>query len=332
MKKFISKPFLFLIFIFSISISSQETIRINNVSLEIIEKTSNNITSISYFLSEKDQKKICKGKIECNRENRKFWEVFGTRKDKTNNILLSSCSSRSLYDLDRNIHGDNWNESRVGVTYRCTNSFSALVEEKVANENVINFRGEDTIKINDLSIAIKTKLIDGCRYKVLSFSGPINEDSTEVIERLLNSIENCTEKNLKEEIPLFVFMNSGGGLLKDGFLIGRLFKDNNVYTVVPRGATCASSCTTAFLGGTKRFMQDASTLLFHAPYTKQINQYGKVGINCQSNNQNLEQYYMEMLGSGDGDFLYQRTMDFCSARDGWKINRGASRLFGIIEN
>lgn len=317
-------------FIFSINIFSQETIRISNVDLEVIKETSDNITRISYFLSEKDKKRICKGKFECSKKNSKFWDVFGSNKNKTNKTLLSTCSSRNLYYIDRDVR--DWYESRVGITYNCINSFTGLVEKKVANEPFINFVTEDTIVINDLRIRIGTKLIDGCRYKALYFSGLINEDSTEAIERLLKSIENCTDKNLKEEIPLFVYMDSGGGLLKDGFLIGKLFSENNVYTVVPNNKTCASSCTAVFLGGTKRFMQDESMLLFHAPYTKQMNQYGKVGINCQSNNQNLEQYYMEMLGSDDGNFLYKRTMDFCSARDGWKINKGASRLFGIIDN
>ena len=316
-------------FIFSINIFSQETIRISNVDLEIIKETSDNIIRISYFLSEKDKKRICNGTSQCSNNNSKFWDVCGIKNDK-NKTLPSACSSRNLYYIDRIVH--DWYESRVGITYNCINSFTGLVEKKVANERYINFVNDDNIVINDLRINIGRKLIDGCWYKALFFSGPINEDSTAVIERLLQSIENCTDKNLKEEIPLFVFMDSGGGLLKDGFLIGKLFSENNVYTVVPKDKTCASSCTAVFLGGTKRFMQDESMLLFHAPYTKQINQYGKVGINCKSTNQNLEQYYMEMLGSDDGNFLYKRTMEFCSARDGWKINKGASRLFGIIDN
>ena len=328
MKKYISKSFLSLMFIFSINIFSQETIRISNVDLEIIKETSDNIIRISYFLSEKDKKRICKGKVQCSKKNNKFWDVFGIKNDK-NKTLPSTCSSRNLYYIDRDVH--DWYESRVGITYNCINSFTGLVQRKVLNERPIDFVTDDTIVINDLRIRIGKKLIDGCWYKALFFSGPINEDSTAVIERLLQSIENCTDKNLKEEIPLFVFMDSGGGLLKDGFLIGKLFSENNVYTVVPSDTTCASSCTAVFLGGTKRFMKYKSMLLFHAPYTKQMNQYGKVGINCQSNNQNLEQYYMEMLGSDDGNFLYKRTMDFCSARDGWKINEGAARLFGIID-
>ena len=39
---------------------------------------------------------------------------------------------------------------------------------------------------------------------------------------------------------------------------------------------------------------------------------------------------MEMLNEDDGDFLYERTMDFCSNKSGWTLNDDAARLFGII--
>ena len=74
-------------------------------------------------------------------------------------------------------------------------------------------------------------------------------------------------------------------------------------------------------------------LLFHAPYTYgAVNRYSDSrSINCSDIGQVLEQeiYYVKFLGAKDGEFLLDRTLDFCSAEVGWSINVDAAKLFGI---
>lgn len=312
------------ILLFSINILADQKVLINGFNFKVEEVVKDgNITEVSYYLSDKDRKKLC-GSSYCGD---KFERVINP---KTSKVLRSTCISRGLYDLS-NFSYRYSSYERVGTVYRCSD-LKVVIETKIPNIDIDKelWKG-NKIKINNLEITKLKRFFNGCNYNYLHFSGPVNQDTTEVIKRLLKTTKRCIDKNSGEEAPIFVFMSSGGGLLKDGFSIGKLFKDNNVNTIVPSSVICASSCTTAFLGGNKRFMGRNSTLLFHAPYKTQRNQYGKVGINCQLNNQDLENHYVQMIGNEDGDFLYKRTMDFCSASDGWKINEEAAKLFGIID-
>jgi hypothetical protein len=104
-----------------------------------------------------------------------------------------------------------------------------------------------------------------------------------------------------------------------------LFRREGVQTRVTYGAKCFSSCATAFLGGRYRDITGDGQLLFHAPYTP--NSFGV--INCQSNNNELQRYFVNMIGDENGKIVYDRTMQNCSANDGWTINADAARLLGI---
>ena len=229
---------------------------------------------------------------------------------------------------------DIWQKKEVIID--CTSStldyVDYIVDGDAYTRSQSDMRLEEEILINELSIertSISVKGTSNCggKYNFISFSGPVDEDTTEVFKRFLSKIPRCLD-SFNNEIPLIVFMDSGGGLLKDGFAIGRLLRNNNVFSKVV--GMCASSCATAFLGANKRYMSGGSKLLFHAPYKVNQSYYGKQYINCQSINDSLREYYMEMLNEDDGDFLYERTMDFCSNKSGWTLNDDAARLFGII--
>jgi len=163
----------------------------------------------------------------------------------------------------------------------------------------------------------------------LEVSGPINSDTPLIIERLLKNIENepnpCTSRSNGKKFSTVVYLSSGGGYLDDGLSLGRLFRRENVQTRVTYGAKCFSSCATAFLGGRWRDITGDGQLLFHAPYTS--SSYGV--INCQSNNNELQSYFVNMIGDENGKIVYDRTMRNCSANDGWTINADAARLLGI---
>lgn len=164
------------------------------------------------------------------------------------------------------------------------------------------------------------------RCEILEVVGEIGPDSTAVMERLLPKLNKCRKKDGSYE-PNFVFLSSGGGLLKDGYRLGELFKQHQVVTVVPPGQICASSCAIAFLGGIQRRMMKGSTLLFHAPYTK-----SGIAIDCKDRGQvtDLKMYYQKVLGNQDGAFLLDRTMSYCDKANGWTLNADGAEIFGIV--
>jgi hypothetical protein len=44
----------------------------------------------------------------------------------------------------------------------------------------------------------------------------------------------------------------------------------------------------------------------------------------------LRRYYIARIGDEDGELLFNRTMKYCSNKNGWRLNRDAAGLFGIL--
>jgi hypothetical protein len=63
-----------------------------------------------------------------------------------------------------------------------------------------------------------------------------------------------------------VEFRSKGGRLLAGIRIGAQIRAKRFNTVVPDGAQCASACALAWLGGTRRFVGEASSVGFHTAY------------------------------------------------------------------
>jgi hypothetical protein len=61
------------------------------------------------------------------------------------------------------------------------------------------------------------------------------------------------------------FASEGGALLA-GIRVGTMIRQKHFSTLVPDGATCASACAVAWLGGTKRFVGRGANVGFHAAY------------------------------------------------------------------
>jgi hypothetical protein len=134
-------------------------------------------------------------------------------------------------------------------------------------------------------------------------------------------------------MPVTVSLQSGGGLLNDGYAMGETFRDYGVTTAIENGEVCASSCAVAFLGGGKRVVEDKGVIMYHAPYFNGRNEYGKRDIDCEVGEDalaELNSYYREMTDKETGDRIYERTMWYCSAEDGWVVTGGsAAELYGI---
>ena len=161
----------------------------------------------------------------------------------------------------------------------------------------------------------------------LELDGAIGPDSTAAMEKLLNRVARCQTDSAGNWLSTTVYLNSGGGLLRDGFRLGKLFREHQVHTIITGGQRCSSSCAIAFLGGYWRQMAADAQLLFHAPYVH----LDQRSIDCSDSGQvgELKKYYVSVLNQSDGEFLHQRTMDYCSVSSGWSLNRDAADLFNI---
>ena len=184
-------------------------------------------------------------------------------------------------------------------------------------------------KINKLMVRHVKKVAPHCVggfAEHIEIAGEIGPDSTAALERLLPQVKQCEAVSGGSKYSPMAYLSSGGGHLKDGYALGELFREYEITTIVTGGQKCASSCAIAFLGGLYRHMAFDAELLFHAPYTT-----NGIAINCEDKGQvaGLKDYYQQNLGQSDGQFLHERTMSYCSAEDGWTLNKDGAKLLGI---
>ena len=167
-------------------------------------------------------------------------------------------------------------------------------------------------------------------HHTIEIDGPINKDTSFALEKIYKELPECVNKNNRSVVKS-VYMNSYGGTLDDGYAIGNLFRKYGASTKISEGQVCASSCAVAFLGGAYRSVNFDGKLLFHAPYIK--SEYGRLACVDKKSAaaEKLKSYYIYNLGNS-GERLFDRTMDYCSQSDGWTIDKGAAKLFGITNN
>jgi ATP-dependent protease ClpP protease subunit len=186
------------------------------------------------------------------------------------------------------------------------------------------------IQVSNLQVRLvefpDRRCVNNYRYHI-ELNGEIGPDSTYVIENILDRIEPCVQKDSGRQLSILMYMNSGGGLLKDGYSLGRMLRDYEIETYIAGNQVCASACAVAFLGGKFRHVAPSGQLLFHSPYT--YSQSGKISCASKSDSTDLKKYYQEMLNELDGNRLYARTMDYCSTSNGWTVNMDAAEIFNI---
>lgn len=186
------------------------------------------------------------------------------------------------------------------------------------------------LRIRQVRIKNQDQCISGYRDE-LQLDGEINSDSTFIVEKLLVEIPKCLDKTDHKKVATGIYMNSGGGLLKDGFKLGIILRQQGVSASVIEGQVCASSCAVAFLGAQFRTVSGTGVLSFHSPY-----QNSGIGINCASitESSELKRYFEGMLGglsgpNSKGQVLFDRAMSYCSSSAGWTINGDAAKIYGI---
>lgn len=67
-----------------------------------------------------------------------------------------------------------------------------------------------------------------------------------------------------EEPIRTIYLNSGGGLVKDAFELAQFIRDNSITTVVREHATCASACTLLFQAGVERIAHKKARFMYHS--------------------------------------------------------------------
>ena len=220
-------------------------------------------------------------------------------------LLLNSCGETPRHNILGTTYG--WDDS--------AGEFSILLDAKI-----------DKLRIRHVRHTSSESSCDSGHRDHLEIEGAIGPDSTAAVERLLPELHECTYPG--GSYSNIVYLSSGGGLLEDGYAMGRLFKRYEMNTYITGGQQCASSCAIAFLGGTYRSMAYDAELLFHAPYVS-----NGIAIDCSDYGQvdELKKYYQANLGYKDGEYLLERTMDYCSNSSGWTLNADGAKLFGILK-
>lgn len=162
----------------------------------------------------------------------------------------------------------------------------------------------------------------------LELDGEINEDTSFILEKMLDDTTRCTYKDGTRGATI-IYLNSYGGRLKDGYKIGEVFKKHKVSAVTAYGQVCASSCAIAFLGASYKSMTPDSSLILHAPYIKKSNQR----IHCadKDTDAGMHDYLSKMLGEETSDVIFNRTMKYCSEDSGWNVNRDAAKIYGMLD-
>ena len=132
----------------------------------------------------------------------------------------------------------------------------------------------------------------------LEINGPINPDTPYMVEKLLKRISDspnvCKDPKSGRSFVVQIWLNSGGGYMKDGYKLGEIFRKYGVKTLIATwGGECYSSCATAFLGGKYRHMGEESKLMFHAPYT--YSSIFRRDISCAYSDDKLLSYMKKTL-------------------------------------
>jgi hypothetical protein len=96
-----------------------------------------------------------------------------------------------------------------------------------------------------------------------------------------------------------VAFHSDGGNLVAGIRIGGIIREKKFTTVVPDGASCASACALAWLGGARRLVGQDASVGFHSAYI--LKSYGPVE---SSSGNAILGAYLNQLGLSENAILY----------------------------
>ena len=139
-----------------------------------------------------------------------------------------------------------------------------------------------------------------CCPKWIQATGEITEDTPADFEAFLSS---------SEFMPIVVRLNSEGGSLRGGVILGELFRGRDFVTGVGSSklssdapissgknfnsktpGSCSSACAMAFLGGVERTLDPDSALAFHIVANRNVSETELLGLRT------LESLYLLEMG------------------------------------
>lgn len=141
-----------------------------------------------------------------------------------------------------------------------------------------------------LAADIARQPFDNGNGALITVSGPFEAGDDKALARAL----------LETHGTAVVLFESPGGSLLAGLAMGRAIRLQGATTVVDEGATCASACGLAWLGGVRRMMGAGAKVGFHAAYY--VDDQGRSIETGQGNA--LIGAYLNQLGLSEKAVLY----------------------------
>lgn len=220
------------------------------------------------------------------------------------------------------------NYIRLG-TFSIPNDLNVQLSKLDWEETVYNI---DTVRITEFK-SKNSRICKVGRETKLLIEGVIGPDTSFALRRLLGRIPKCTSAEGLELVPVTISLRSAGGFLNDGYKMAEALREFKTKTIIEDENVCASSCAVAFLGGDTRVVEESGIIMFHAPYFEGRNEYGRKDIDCDVGEDalaELNSFYESMTDREIADLLFDRTLWYCSADDGWVVTGGAAaELYGI---
>lgn len=125
-------------------------------------------------------------------------------------------------------------------------------------------------------------------FHLVVISGDIERSDAARFTDKINGISNAV-----------VILDSPGGSVIDGILIGKSIRNNKFATAVPENTLCASSCALIWLAGTQRFAEESSVVGFHAAYVYRNGKQVEIGVGNA-----LIGSYLNKLGLSDRAVIF----------------------------
>ena len=104
----------------------------------------------------------------------------------------------------------------------------------------------------ELNFEHEPGLLSGDSILRIKATGEIVEGDSDAFKALMTKVL-AENKGARPTVQL----DSPGGNVIEGLLLGYAIRHFDLPTFIPRGASCASACTFAFLGGTERYVEGA---------------------------------------------------------------------------
>ena len=247
-------------------------------------------------------------------------------------FLLSGCAYQQPITDQMERDGFTWCK---GDEFKFIGGNECLTDSKKNDFEILS-----DIEISELRIRVSRAepsffKCDSGHLELVELVGPFNAFTSDVISKTFSALSECYVQGL--HIKNVVHLTSDGGRLIDGIKVGELIREKGFRTYIPTEGMCASSCAVAFLGGKYRTISGTGRVLVHAPYIKNtydpsIYEFYKTmrsEIVCAGDLEQLSEYFVEMIGKENGEFIYQQSMNYCSESSGWNFNKEAAALYKI---